>query len=231
MKIFGKNAVKEALNSPQTIKKIYLSNQFKDQDIMQIIKEKKVPYEGIEQKAIDKLYPKNQGIMASIDEFEYTNLSDILKDEVIIMLDHLEDPHNFGAIIRTAEAAGIKSIVIPKDRSVDVNATVMKTSAGALNHMQIVRVVNLSRAIETLKEHGYFIYGAESNGTDYKKVSYANKSVLVIGSEGNGLSRIVSNACDEIVSLPMKGKVNSLNASVASAILIYDLISRSNHNG
>lgn len=226
MKVFGKNSLKEALNNPKKIKKVYLSDNFKDKDILKIIKDNNIRYESISSYDLDKMDNKNQGVMTVIDDFEYTNLDDILNDNIIVMLDHLEDPHNFGAIIRTVEASGIKSIIIPKDRSVDVSPTVMKTSAGALNHINIVRVVNLNNTIKTLKDNGYFIYGADMSGTDYKTVDYADKKVLIIGNEGHGLSNIVRKSCDEIVSLPMNGNINSLNASVAAGILIYDLISK-----
>jgi 23S rRNA (guanosine2251-2'-O)-methyltransferase len=139
------------------------------------------------------------------------------------MLDHLEDPHNFGAIIRTCEARGIKSIIIPKDRSVIVNETVMKTSVGALNHVNIIMVTNLVNAINKLKDQGYFVYAADMDGKNYRSVDYSDKVLLVIGSEGNGLTKIVKNNVDEVISIPMKGVVNSLNASVAASILIYGI--------
>ena len=226
MRIFGKNSLREALNDPKKIKKVYLSEIFKDKELLNLIKEKKVRYEIMSSSSLDKIEPKNQGIMAVIDDFEYSDFKSMLNDNIIIVLDHIEDPHNFGAIIRTVEAAGIKSIIIPKDRSVDVNSTVMKTSSGALNYVNIARVTNLNNTINELKKNNYFVYGAEANGQDYKQVSYAQKVVLVIGSEGHGLSSLIRKSCDSIVSLPMNGHVNSLNASVASAILIYDLISR-----
>lgn len=226
MKVFGKNSLKEALNNPSKIKKVYLSENFKDKDILNLIRNNNIRYESISSYDLDKIDSKNQGVMVLLDDFVYTDLNDVLDEKVIIMLDHLEDPHNFGAIIRTAESAGIKTIIIPKDRSVDVNATVMKTSSGALNYINIVRVTNLNNTINTLKDNGYFIYGADMSGTDYKKINYADKVVLVIGNEGHGLSNIIRKSCDEIVSLPMKGNINSLNASVAAGILIYDLISK-----
>ena len=147
-------------------------------------------------------------------------------EDLVVVLDHLEDPHNFGAIIRTCEAAGVKSIIIPKDRSVDVNETVMKTSTGALEYVNIARVNNLVKTINDFKDNGFFVYGAEADGTSSKTCNYSDKVVLVVGSEGFGLSRLVRENCDEIVSLPMKGHVNSLNASVAAAILIYDIAFR-----
>lgn len=134
------------------------------------------------------------------------------------------DPHNFGAIIRTCECAGVNYIIIPKNRSVSVNSTVYKTSSGALNNVKIVEVVNLSNTIRKLKDLGYWVYGAEANGKDFRSIKYDGKTCLVIGSEGHGLKQIVTNTCDEIISLPMKGKINSLNASVAAGILIYEMM-------
>lgn len=226
MKVFGKNSARETLNNPKQIKKIYLTKEFKDKDIIKLIKDNHLKYEILDSYSMDKMNPKNQGIMMVINDYEYTKLEDLLNEKYLIILDHLEDPHNFGAIIRTVEASGIKGIIIPKDRSVDVNDTVMKTSTGALNYVKIAKVTNLNNTINTLKDNGYFIYGAEANGTNYKDVSYSDKVALVIGSEGNGLTPLVRKNCDEIISLPMKGKVNSLNASNAAAILIYDLIDR-----
>lgn len=226
MRITSKNALKEALNNPKSLKKVYLSNKFSDQEIIKLIKLNKVHYESIDSFKLNKMEANNQGLLAIVDDYEYYSLEELFNDNVIVMLDHLEDPHNLGAIIRTVEAAGIKSIIIPKDRSVDVNETVMKTSTGALNYVKIARVTNLVNAINTLKNQGYFVYGADMDGTPYKNVSYSDKVVLVIGAEGNGISSLVRKNCDEIVSLPMNGHVNSLNASVAASILIYDLISR-----
>ncbi len=226
MKVYKKNAIYEVINNPNKIKKIYLSELFKDKNFLDVIKNNNIQYEKMSQAKMNKIEPNNQGIIAIIDDFEYSDYKEMLNDKIIIILDHLEDPHNLGAIIRTVESAGIKSIIIPKDRSVSVNETVMKTSTGALNYVNIARVTNLNNLINELKNNGYFIYGAEANGKDYKNISYSDKVALIIGSEGSGLSPLVRKNCDEIVSLPMKGKVNSLNASVAAGILIYDLISR-----
>ena len=150
----------------------------------------------------------------------------MFSDDIVVILDHLEDPHNFGAIIRTCEAAGIKSIIIPKDRSVMVNETVMKTSSGALSYIKIAQVSNLINVINDFKNKNYFIYAADMDGENYKKVDFNEKCVLIIGSEGKGVSRLVKAASDVIVSIPMKGKVNSLNASVAAAVLIYGVVNR-----
>ncbi len=228
MKVFGKNVVRELLSDPTKIKKIYLTQNFKDNDILNAIKSNHVQYETMDQRAMSHLSENNQGIMAVINDYEYSDYKKMINDPIILMLDHLEDPHNFGAIIRSCESAGIKSIIIPKDRSVDVSPTVMKTSAGALEYVNIAMVNNLVNTINYFKDNGYFVYGAEADGTNYKQIKYPNKVVLVIGSEGNGLSSLVRKSCDEIVSLPMKGHVNSLNASVAAGILIYDVMDKVN---
>ena len=228
MKVFGKNVVRELLSDPTKIKKIYLTQNFKDNEILNAIKINHVQYETMDQKAMNHQSENNQGVMAIINDYEYVDYKNMMNDSIILMLDHLEDPHNFGAIIRSCESAGIKSIIIPKDRSVDVSPTVMKTSAGALEYVNIAMVNNLVNTINILKENGYFIYGAEADGTNYKQIKYPNKVVLIIGSEGNGLSSLVRKSCDEIVSLPMKGHLNSLNASVAAGILIYDVMDKVN---
>ena len=222
MRVYGKNVFNELDLSK--VRKVYLSKNFNDKNIMDIIRKNKIKYVNVDQKVLDGYGLHNQGIVVEINDYDYKSFKDIdFNEKMILILDHLEDPHNFGAIIRTCEAKGIKTIVIPKDRSVVVNDTVMKTSSGALSNVSIVMVNNLVKCIEKFKDNGYFIYGAEAHGVDYKSVDYANKVCLVIGSEGNGLSRLVMNSCDEIISIPMRGKVNSLNASVAAAILIYGI--------
>lgn len=221
MRVCGKNVFNE-LNL-KDVRKILISENFKDKDIINKIKENKLKYVITDQKIMDKMMIHNQGIIVEINDYEYKTLDVIEDDSLVVMLDHLEDPHNFGAIIRTCEARGVKNIIIPKDRGVIVNDTVMKTSAGALNHVNIIMVTNLVTAINKLKDMGYFVYSAEADGTLYNKVNYADKVCLVIGSEGNGLSRLVRDNSDEIISIPMKGVVNSLNASVAAAILIYGI--------
>ena len=220
MKVAGKNVFNEI--DINNIRKIYLSKNFKDKSIIDFIHSNKLKYVLCDQNILDNMIKHNQGIIVDINDYSYKDI-DIIDDNFVIILDHLEDPHNFGAIIRTAESMGIKNIIIPKDRSVVVNETVMKCSAGTLNHVNIIQVTNLVNAINVLKENGFFIYGAEADGIDYKTVDYSDKRCLVIGSEGKGISNVVRKNCDEIISLPMKGHINSLNASVAAGILIYGL--------
>lgn len=225
MKVFGKNVFNELKNNKDNIKKVYLSSNFKDKEIIDFIQENKIPYITVEKNKFDHMVSGHtQGIILEINEYEYKNIKDIdTTEKKVVILDHLEDPHNFGAIIRTCEAHGVKSIIIPKDRSVQVTATVMKTSTGAIDYVNIYEVTNLVNAIEFLKKNGYFVYGAEADGKVYDEVDYADKVALVIGSEGFGLSRVVRDACDEIISIPMEGHVNSLNASVSFGILIYGI--------
>ena len=225
MKVFGKNVFNELKNNVKQIKKVYLSSSFKDKDIIDFIKNNNIPYITVEKKKFDKMVNGNtQGIVLEVSEYEYKNIKERdTTQKKIVILDHLEDPHNFGAIIRTCEAYGVKSIIIPKDRSVSVNSTVVKTSTGALEYVDIYEVTNLKVAIDYLKDNGYFVYGAEADGKDYDSVDYSDKMVLVIGSEGHGISRVVRDACDEIISIPMRGHVNSLNASVSFGVLIYGI--------
>ena len=227
MKVYGKNVFNELKHDLDKIKKVYLANNFNDKEIISFIKDNKIAYTLMDIKKMDGMVDgKHQGIIIVVDDYKYVDYEEMYDDKVVVMLDHLEDPHNFGAIIRTCEAAGIKSIIIPKDRSVSVNSTVMKTSAGALEHVNISMVNNLVNVIDDFKDNGFFVYAADMDGTNYNKVNYADKVVLIIGSEGNGIGRLVKKNCDEILAIPQYGHVNSLNASVAAAILIYGIVNK-----
>lgn len=221
MRVCGKNVFKEL--EKNQIKKIYLSKNFHDDKIMNYLKENHLKYILTDSNVMDKMLKNNQGIIVDIHDYKYGKMEDIKDDNFVVMLDHLEDPHNLGAIIRSCEARGIKNIIIPKDRSVAVNETVIKTSTGAISRVNIILVNNLVNAINTLKKDGFFIYAAEADGEDYRKVDYADKICLIIGSEGFGLSKLVRQNSDVIISIPMKGKVNSLNASVSAGILIFGI--------
>ncbi len=222
MLAYGKNVL--LMTNPQKIKKVYLSKTRKDKEVLNYLKLHHINYVLTENEILNKMTKQNhQGIIMEIEEYEYQKLESILKEEFLVILDHIEDPHNFGAIIRTCEAAGVKGIIIPKDRSVTVNDTVMKTSVGTTNFVSIVKVTNLVDTIKKLKQNGFFIYGSDMEGTDMKLVNFEGKKVLVVGNEGKGISSLVEKNCDEIIKIPMNGKVNSLNASVASAILIFKM--------
>ena len=225
MHVYGKNVAKELLQNPKTIKKAYIYENFNDEEILDKIKRENISYKFLDKKALDKIEEGNhQGIILDIDDYKYSYLDKLLNRDIIVILDHLEDPHNFGAIIRTCEAAGINSIIIPKDRTVKVNATVMKTSAGTLENVDICMVSNIVNAIKTLKDDGFWIIGTDMEGTDYRKIDYKGKIAIVIGNEGKGLSRLTEENCDFIAKIPMYGKVNSLNASVAAALVIYEAV-------
>ena len=225
MRVYGKNVAKEILQKPKTIKKAYIYENFNDNEILEQLKKAGIPCKFLDKKSLDDTEEGNhQGIILEIDDYKYTFLDELLDRNIIVILDHLEDPHNFGAIIRTCEAAGINSIIIPKDRSVKVNATVMKTSAGTLENVDICMVSNIVNAIKTLKDNGFWIIGTDMEGTDYRKIDYKGKIAIVIGNEGKGLSRLTEENCDFVAKIPMYGTVNSLNASVAAALVIYEAV-------
>ena len=218
MLVYGRNVLKELDKSK--IRKIYVSSK----ELIPLLQKDGLKYEYVPKERLDHLVSGNhQGIVMDIYEYDYYTLDDIDSD-FIVMLDHLEDPHNFGAIVRTCEAAGIKNIIIPKDRSITVNDTVYKVSAGATSYVKVIMVSNLVNAINKLKEKGYFIYAADMDGKDYKEVSYNQKKVLIIGNEGKGISRLVKENADEVIKINMKGHINSLNASVSAGILIYGML-------
>ena len=173
----------------------------------------------------------HQGIIAQVDDYKTYDLKEITNSinkeyPLVVMLDHIEDPHNFGAIIRTSEALGVDAIIIPEDRSVGINSTVIKTSVGAIENIKIIKVTNLVNAIKYLKDRGYWIIGTDMSSTSISDIDYKMPICLVIGNEGKGISRIVRENCDYIASIPMTGKVNSLNASVAAGIIIYEIINK-----
>lgn len=218
MLVYGRNVIKEL--DKKKIRKIYISSN----ELIPFLNKEKLKYDIVPKQKLDSMVKGNhQGIVIDIYDYNYYTLDDIEGDFVVI-LDHLEDPHNFGAIIRTCECVGVKTIIIPKDRSVTVNDTVVKVSVGAIEHVKIVMVSNLVNAINKLKELNYFIYAADMDGENYQKMNFDGKKVLIIGNEGNGISKIVKDNSDVIVSIPMKGKINSLNASTSAGILLYGML-------
>ena len=229
MYIYGKNVAIETLRNRQPIKKAYIYRNFQDKNIISELQKRNIPIKFVDKFELDKLAKGNhQGIMLSIPDYEYTPLDELLKKEnaLLVILDHLEDPHNLGAIVRTCEAAGVDGIIIPKNRCVDVNSTVMRTSVGALDYVKIAQVTNLVGTMKELKEKGFWIVGTDMDGTDYQEIDYRGNTAIVIGNEGNGMARLVKENCDFIASIPMNGKVNSLNASVAAGIVIYEAIAK-----
>lgn len=231
MYICGKNVAREYLQEDNKIEQALLYTNFNDKELEDLLKEKKINIKYLDKRELDRLTSENhQGIVLKIEDFKYDSLEKILKNEnpLLVMLDHIQDPHNFGAIIRTCEAAGVDGIIIPKDRSVGVNPTVIRTSVGASKHISIVLVTNLVQTIKELKELGFWFFGTDMNGEDYSKLDYKGKTCLIIGSEGTGMSKLVRDNCDFIATIPMNGKINSLNASVATGIIVYGAVRNRN---
>ncbi len=231
--IAGRNPVSEALSSGRPIESILVSKNNHAGSIVAIIskaKKKGITIKEVDSKKLDFMTggATHQGIVAVTAIKEYATVEDILslakeREEApfIVILDEIEDPHNLGAIIRTAECSGAHGVIIKKRHSAGLSYTVGKASAGAVEYVPVARVTNISAVIDDLKEQGVWVYGADMNGTDYTKCDFSGGCALVIGNEGKGISRLVREKCDTIVSLPLKGKINSLNASVAAGILMY----------
>lgn len=241
--IVGRHAVKEAIISGHTINKILIQegiNKKQITDILKSAKSEKIVVQTVPKSKIDYLTDvPHQGIAALIAPYPYKELEDFINEgkqfghqPCLIMLDGLEDPHNLGSIMRTADAIGIDGIIIPKRRSVQLNATVAKASTGAIQHVPVIRVTNLPKTMDVLKEEGYWIAGTDaSNATDYREMDANMPLVVVIGSEGEGMSRLVKDKCDFYIKLPMVGHVNSLNASVAASLLMYEVYRKRNPIG
>ena len=240
MKIYGRNAIEEALKSGATIDRLLVKNGMRDAHGNRIVNEARD--RGIrvifrDAAALDRECPKganHQGFVAEVTDFKYSDLDDILalaeergEPPFIVLLDGVEDPHNLGAIIRVAECAGVHGIVIPKHRSVSVNDTAVKVSSGAAQYMRVAKVTNINDAIKYLQERGVWVFAADMDGSDIYSANLSGAIAFVIGGEGSGVSRLTRELCDGIVALPMRGKVNSLNASVAAGIVIYEKLRRS----
>lgn len=234
MKVKGRNAVREALVSGVNITKIMASKTAKDKvfgDLIALANKKRVKVQFVDNKVLDGECENNQGIIAFTSDFEYSSVEDILavakeKNEpnFILILDGIEDPHNFGSIIRVAECLGVDGIIISKNRACPVTDTVTKVSAGAIEHVKIAKVTNINTEIERLKEKGVWVYACELGGDDLDKANLSGNIAIVVGSEGKGVSRLTRELCDGVVTMEMKGKVNSLNVSVATGIVLYEAV-------
>ena len=230
MIIGGKNSVLEALKSNQTINRVWIAMSSKDkfcEQIVDLCKQKHVRFDFVDKKVVDRHCVNNQGVVADVTDFKYCALQDVLTENpnlFLVVLDGIEDPHNFGSIIRVCECAGVDGVIISARRCVQVNNTVFKTSAGALNHVKIAKVGNLNDAIKTLKANNVWVFGAEANGKSVFEANLTGRIAIVVGSEGNGISHLTTKLCDEIVSLPLYGKVNSLNVSCATSAVVYEAL-------
>ncbi len=233
----GRNAVLELLESGKDINKIFITKGEKHGSInriMAIARENKIVMVEKDKKQMDEIAQNEnyQGVIAIVPPFEYCEIEDILQvakerkeSPFILLLDGIEDPHNLGAIIRTAETAGVHGVIIPKRRAASVNSTVNKVSAGAVQYMKVARVTNLTETIKRLKEAGLWIIGTDMEAkTDYYNQDLTGPICLIIGSEGFGMSRLVKENTDILVKIPMKGKITSLNASVSAGIIVYEAV-------
>lgn len=232
--VAGRNAVMEALKGSRSVNKLMIANGSTEGSIKEIIavaKEKGVNIQYWDRSKLDSIARgiRHQGVLAQVAPVQYAELEDIFqvaKDRneppFIVLLDELEDPHNLGAILRTADAAGVHGVLIPKHRSCPLSATVAKTSAGAVEHVPVARVGNLVQTIKKLKQEGLWVAAADMDGKDYYDTDLTGPLLLIIGSEGQGVGRLVKEQCDFVVRIPMVGKINSLNASVAGSILMYE---------
>ncbi|APF23327.1 23S rRNA (guanosine(2251)-2'-O)-methyltransferase RlmB [Clostridium butyricum] len=235
--VIGRNAVMEALKGDRTIEAIYVSNNKLEGSInaiMGMAKEQKILIKEVDKRKLDSMCDgeTHQGVIAKVTPFKYSEVSDIFelaeqKGEApfIVILDEVEDPHNLGSIARTAELFGVHGIIIPKRRSASVTATVYKSSVGAIEHVKVAKVNNINSTIEELKEKGVWIYGADIRAEEYShEVDYSGPCALVIGNEGRGMSKLTVQKCDKLIKIPMVGKINSLNASVAGGIMMYEVL-------
>lgn len=236
MKIEGRNAVSEAINAGTTIDRLVVEKGLKDVGANKIIDSAKA--RGIkiffrDKTALDResATKRHQGFIAEITDYKYCELDDIFvyaaeKNEppFLLLLDGVEDPHNLGSILRVAECAGVHGVVIPRHRAVSVNETVIKVSSGASAHVKVAKVTNINDCIDELKERGVWVYAADMSGTSIFKSDLKGATAFVIGGEGNGIKRLTLSKCDGAVSIPMFGKVNSLNASVAAGVVVYEYI-------
>jgi len=238
VKVEGRNSVYELLKTDKEIDKILVRNDLKDEAskrLINVIKSKRIKIQLVDKFVIDKESEgkRSQGFIAFVSDYKYFDIDDIIsdckdKDGFIVILNEVLDPHNLGSIIRVCECAGVDGIIIGKDRSASVSDTVMRISEGALNHIKVVRVTNINSAIDRLKKEGFWVYGAELGGGDVYKSDLKGKLCIVIGGEDSGVKRLTKEKCDGIITIPMFGKVNSLNASVACGIVVYEAVRQRN---
>ena len=234
MKIEGRNAVYELLKTDREIDKVLVQNDLKDdasKRLINVMRSHKIKVQLVDKYVIEKESEskRHQGFIAFTSEYDYADLDDLItavreKDGFFVVLNEILDPHNLGSIIRVCECAGVDGLIISKDRSAQVSDTVMRISAGAANHVKVARVTNINNAIDSLKDNGFWVYAAEVGGESLYKSNLTGKLCLVIGGEDSGVKRLTKEKCDGILSIPMFGKVNSLNASVACGVAVYEAV-------
>ena len=241
--IEGRNALTEALKSGRTIDKVYVAEGSTDRALTRLAalaKEAGAVVVPVDRRKLDQMSPTgaHQGVIAAVAAHEYASVDDILalaaergEAPLIVICDELSDPHNLGAILRSAECAGAHGVIIPKRRSVGLTAVVAKTSAGAVEYLPVARVANIANTIRELKEKGVWIYGTAADGASgLYRTDLTGPTAIVIGNEGEGMSRLVRESCDVLVSIPMKGRISSLNASAAATVLLYEALRQRENN-
>ncbi|MBP3656212.1 MAG: 23S rRNA (guanosine(2251)-2'-O)-methyltransferase RlmB [Clostridia bacterium] len=229
--LVGRNPIREALRAGRDIEKLLVARGEligSAREIVALAREAKIVVQEVDRTRLDAMAPNHQGLIAVASAYAYKTIDDMLalakergEAPFLVILDGVTDPHNLGAIIRSAECVGAHGVIIPERRAVGLTPSAVKASAGAVEHLPVARETNLTRVIERLKKEGVWVYGAAMNGEDYRKTDFSGPAALVIGSEGEGISRLVSESCDKLVSLPMRGRISSLNASVAAGVLLY----------
>ncbi len=240
MKIEGKNACREALLTETTIDKMLIQNGVECAELISLAKKRNVKIQYANKQILDEqsVTKKHQGVILYTSEFVYSDVADIINEAkskgenlLLLILDGIEDPHNLGSILRVAECAGVSGIIIPKHRAVPVNETVAKVSAGAVSRVKVARVTNINDEIKKLKEMGVFVFVADMDGNEMYKTNLTGDIALVVGSEGFGVSKLTKKLADGVVSIPMFGHINSLNASVSTGIVVYEAVRQRNNLG
>ena len=235
MKIEGRNAVLELLKTDKTIDKILIMNGMRDNEsrsVINAIRSKGCKFQFVEKAIMDKETEtrRHQGFIAFVSDYVYADFDEMLnklqdkKDAFIVVLDGVEDPHNLGSILRVSECAGVDGVIIGKRRSAQVNETVMRVSEGSANHIDVARVTNINNTIDALKENGFWTYALEIGGSNIYKTDLKGRIVIVVGGEDTGVNRLTKEKCDAIITIPMLGKVNSLNASVACGVAVFEAL-------
>lgn len=235
MKIEGRNAVLELLKTDKTIDKILVMNGMRDNEsrgVINAIRQKGCKFQFVEKAIMDKETEtrRHQGFIAFVSDYVYADFDEIIKkldgkeDAFLVVLDGVEDPHNLGSILRVSECAGVDGVIIGKRRSAQVNETVMRVSEGSANHIDVARVTNINATIDELKDNGFWTYALEIGGSDIYKTDLKGRIVIVVGGEDTGVNRLTKEKCDAIITIPMKGKVNSLNASVACGVAVFEAL-------
>ncbi|MBR2942918.1 MAG: 23S rRNA (guanosine(2251)-2'-O)-methyltransferase RlmB [Clostridia bacterium] len=232
--LVGRNPIREALKAGRDIEKLLVARGEligSAREIVGMARDAKIVVQEVARERLDAMAPNHQGLIAVASAYSYKTVEDMLalakergEAPFLVILDGVTDPHNLGAIIRSAECVGAHGVIIPERRAVGLTPSAVKASAGAVEHIPVAKEVNLTRTIERLKKEGVWVYGAAMKGEDFRKVDFSGPAALVIGSEGEGISRLVMENCDRLVSLPIKGKLDSLNASVAAGVLLYAMM-------